>query len=77
MIMFLIECYFTSLDELQRKKHSPCQVLVRGHLESNQLSLLTVIVVSVQSSKLRHNVLALLYAAHPTVLFAENTQGKI
>lgn len=71
-MMFLIGCYFTSLGEFQRKQHSPCKVLMQGHLENNRLSLLTIIVVSVQNNKLHGSMLALLYPAHLTGLFAEN-----
>lgn len=73
MMMFLSECYFTSLGEFQRKQHSPCKVLMHGRLKRNRLSLLTIIVISIQNNKLHHNVLALLYPAHLTVLFAEHT----
>lgn len=73
MMMFHTECYLISLGEFQRKKHRPCKVLVPGHLKSNRLSLLTIIVISVQNNKLHHRVPAFLYPAHLTVRFAERT----
>lgn len=76
-MMFLIECYFASSGVFQKRKDSSYKALMQGHLKSNQLSLLTIIVISVQNSKLHHHVLVLLYPAHLTVPFAENAKSKL